>query len=74
MSDGAVAQKRHGAMGDTAMGFHLGPPNAAMAQADAVFVQGFGDDDMLHAVRVEIPPFGQPRDAAKAARFLIRRG
>ncbi len=33
-------------MGDAAVRLDLGPPYTAMAQADAVLVQGLGDDDM----------------------------
>jgi len=37
-----------------------------MTKADAVFVQRLGDDDVLHAVGVEIALFGQIGDAAIA--------
>ena len=74
MADRAVAQKGHGAMGDAAPGFHLGPPDAAMAQADAVLVQRFGDDDVLDPVRVKPALSGQPGYPAEAAGFLIRSG
>ena len=74
VAHGAIAQKRHGAMGDPALGLDLGPPDAAMAEADTVLVERFWDDDVLHAVRVEIPLLGEVGDAAIAARFLVGRG
>src|SRR5690606_8631606 len=51
-----------------------GPPDAAVAQADAVLVQGFGNDDVLDPVRREAALFGQIGHAAEAARFLVRGG
>src|SRR6056297_3077389 len=60
-------------MGDLAMGLDLGPPDAAMAQTDAILAQGFGDDDVIDTVGAEIAALCQIGDPAKAARFLIRR-
>ena len=74
VADGAVAEEGHGAVGDAALRLDLGPPDAAMAKADAVLVQRFGDDDVLDAGRVEAALFGEVGDAAIAAGFLIRRG
>ena len=61
-------------MRDAPLGLDLGPPHAAMTKTDAILVQGFRNDDVLHAFRVEVAFFGQIGDTAKAARFLIRRG
>ena len=72
MAHGAIAQKRHGAVGDLALGFDLGPPAAPVPQTDTVFLQRFGDDHMLHAVRVEMTVLGQIGDTAVAAGFLVR--
>ena len=59
-------------MRDLAESFDLGPPAAAMAKADPILVQRFGDDDMLDAGGIEIALFGQIGDAAIAAGFFIR--
>ena len=45
----------------------LGPPAAAMTKADAVFLQGLGDDDMLHTLGRKEPLLGQIGNAAIAA-------
>ncbi len=73
VANGTVTQKRHGTMGNPPLGFDFRPPDTAMAQTNAIFVQGFGDDHMLHAVGVEIPLFRQIGDTAIAAAFFIRR-
>ena len=39
--DGAVAQKRHRTVRNTAFGFHLAPPHTAVTQTNAVHTQGF---------------------------------
>jgi hypothetical protein len=44
-----------------------------MAQADAVLVQGFGDDDVLDRVRVKPSLTCQTGNPAEAARVFIRR-
>ncbi len=61
-------------MGDAALGLDLGPPDAAMAEADPVLVQRFGDDDVLDAGGVEAALFGEVGDAAIAAGFLVGGG
>jgi hypothetical protein len=66
VSHGAVAQERHGAVRDLAQGLDLGPPAAAVAQADAVLVQGLGDDDVLDARRREPAFAGEVRDARRS--------
>ena len=71
VAHGAVAQKRHRAVGDLAMGLDLGPPDAAMTQADPILVERFGDDHMLHALGAEPALLGQVGDAAEAPRFLV---
>lgn len=72
VADGAVAQERHGAVGDMALGFHLRPPHATVAQADAIDVQRFGDDDVIDSRPREIAFFCQIGDATEAPRFLVR--
>jgi hypothetical protein len=60
-------------MGDPALRLDLGPPDAAMAEADAVLVERLGNDHVLHAGGVEIPLLGEIGDTAVTARFLVRR-
>ena len=67
MANCAVAQKRHGAMGNLAFCFNLCPPTAAVTKADAVFVQRLWDNDVLHAGRGEKALFRQKRHTAIAA-------
>ena len=43
----AVAEERHRAVRDLALGLDLRPPDAAMAEADAVLVERLGDDDVV---------------------------
>ena len=43
-----------------------------MAQTDTILVQGFGDDDMLHARRIEPAAFGQIGHPAETTGFLVR--
>ena len=43
----AVAEERHRAVGDPAEGLELGPPDAAVPEADPVLVQRLGDDDVV---------------------------
>ena len=47
----AVAEERHRAVGDAPEGLELGPPDPAVAEADAVLVQRLGDDDVRHPLR-----------------------
>src|SRR3546814_17348552 len=44
VAHGAVAEERHRAVRNAALGFHLRPPHAALAAADAVDVPGPGED------------------------------
>ncbi|MNS58488.1 hypothetical protein D3C72_914100 [compost metagenome] len=60
-------------MGDAALGLDLGPPDAAVADADPVHVQRLGDDDVIDAGRGEPAALGQIGDAAVTARFLVHR-
>ncbi len=71
--DGAVAEERHRAVRDAPERLDLRPPHAAVPEADAVLVQRFGDDDVLHAAGREPALLRQVRDAAIAARLLVRR-
>ena len=56
-------------MGDAAVGLELGPPDAAVAEADPVLVQGLGDDDVVDAR--EMAGRRQMGDAAVAAGLLV---
>ncbi len=58
-------------MGDAAPGFDLGPPDAAMAEADAVLVERLGDDDVIDARARQDALLGEIGDAAIAAGFLV---
>ncbi len=73
MAHGAVAEKRHRAVGDAPHGFDLGPPDATMAEAYAVLVQRLGDDDVIDAGFGEKSLAGKMGDAAEAAGFLVDR-
>ena len=64
VADGAVAEERHGAVGDAPLGLDLRPPHAAMAEADAVLVERLGDDDVVDA---------RPRHQAPCRRDRRRR-
>ena len=68
VADGAVAEERHRAVRDPAQGLDLGPPHAAMADADPVDVEGLGDDDVVDTGRAEPAALGEPGHAAIAAR------
>uniref|UniRef100_A0A0N4Z2S7 Ketoacyl_synth_N domain-containing protein n=1 Tax=Parastrongyloides trichosuri TaxID=131310 RepID=A0A0N4Z2S7_PARTI len=59
VADGGVAQEGHGAVGDAALGLDLGPPDAAVADADPVHVQRLRDDDVIDAGRREPAALGQ---------------
>ena len=59
-------------MGIAAFGFNFRPPCPAVAKADAIKAERFGNDDVLDACWGEIAFFGEVGDAAKAACFLIR--
>ena len=69
----AIAEERHRAVRDLALGLDLGPPDAAMAEADAVLVERLGDDDVVDPRLREIALLGQVGDAAEAAGFLVDR-
>ena len=60
-------------MRDLALGLDLGPPDAAMAEADAVLVERLGDDDVIDARLREVALPRQVGDAAEAAGFLVDR-
>ena len=65
MADRTIAKKRHRAVCNVAVGFDLCPPDTTVAQADAILVQWFGNDYVLHAVGVEPAVLGQIGHAAK---------
>src|SRR5690606_6412750 len=73
VADGRVAQEGHGAVGDTALGLDLGPPDAAGADADPIHVQRLGDDDVVDLWFGEPAALGQIGDAAVSAGFLVHR-
>ena len=58
VAHGAVAEERHRAVRDAALGLDLGPPDAAMADAHPVDVERLGDDHVVDPRRRE-----QPRSA-----------
>ena len=71
VAHGAVAEERHRAMRDLALGLDLGPPDAAMAEADAILVERLGNDDVVDAGLREVALARQVGDAAEAAGFLV---
>ena len=73
VAHGAVAQEGHGAVGDPALGLDLGPPDAAVADADPVDVERLGDDDVVDPGAGEEAPLGQVGDPGEAAGFLVHR-
>src|SRR5262249_37492199 len=70
-ADRAVAQEGHRAVCDATFGFDLRPPDATMTDADAVDVQGLGDDHVIDARLGEPAAFGEVGHAAEAAGFLV---
>ena len=71
--DGAVTEKRHGAMGHPAQGLDLAPPDAAVTQTDAVHAQRFGNDHVVDAGLCEIAALCQIADTRETARLFIDR-
>ena len=71
VAHGAVAQERHRAVRDAPLGLDLAPPDAAVADADAVDVERLGDDHVVDAGLGEPAALGQPGDAAVAAGLLV---
>src|SRR6185369_4908937 len=51
--------------------FDLGPPHAAMAQADAILIERLGDDDVIDFALGEVALLGQPAHAGPAAGLFI---
>ena len=68
---GAIAEERHRAMRNAPVGFDLGPPHAAMADADAIDIERFGDDDVIDARRGKPAALRQIMHAAVAARLFV---
>ncbi len=68
----AVAEERHRAVRDLALGLDLGPPDAAMAEADAVLVERLGDDDVVDARLREIA-LAAPDRRRRRSRRIPRR-
>ena len=58
-------------MRDPAEGLDLGPPDAAVADADPVDVERLRNDHMVDPRRGEEPLLRQPGDSAIAAGFLV---
>ena len=73
VAHGAIPEKRHGAVGNLAVGFDFGPPAAAMAQTDAILVQRLGDDHVLDALWEKKALFREVGNAAIAAGFFVGR-
>ncbi len=73
VADGAVAEERHRAVGDPAEGLDLGPPDAAMADADPVDIERLGNDHMVDPRLGEEALPREPGDSAIAAGFLVDR-
>jgi len=71
--DRGCSQKGHRAVRDPAAHLDLAPPNAPVAQADAVLVQRFRNDHMVDARLGEVATFRQPGDAGITAAFLVDR-
>jgi hypothetical protein len=71
MAHRAVAEEGHGPMGDAPFRLDLRPPHTAMAKADAVLVERFGDDDVVDARPREQALFRQIGDASETAGFLV---
>jgi hypothetical protein len=73
MTDGTVAEERHRAMRDAPMRLDLGPPHAAVPQANPVLVERFGDNHVLDAFGRKIAALGHPRHATIATGLFVRR-
>src|SRR6202021_3128269 len=71
MAHGAIAEKGHRAVRHPPMGFYLGPPHAAMSDADAVDIERFGDDNVIHARRGKPATLRQIVHSAVSARLFI---
>jgi len=73
MTNRAIAEKGHGAVGDLAEGLDFGPPDAAVTDTDAIDVQAFWDDDVIDPGLRKEALVGEVSNAGKAARLLIDR-
>ena len=76
VAHGAVAEERHRAVGDLALGLDLGPPDAAMAEADAVLVERLGDDHVIDprlGETARAAPDGRRRRSRRTPRRPCRR-
>src|SRR4030088_3566061 len=71
VAHGAIAEKRHGAVCHPSMGFYLGPPHAAMPDADAIDIERLGDDDVIDARRGKPGTFRQIGHSAVSTRPFI---
>src|ERR1700688_2020123 len=71
MAHGAIAEKRHRAVRRPSMGFYLGPPHAAMSDADAIDIERLGDDDVVHARRGKPATLRQIMHSSVSARLFI---
>src|ERR1700730_13668526 len=68
---GAITEEGHRPMRNAAVGFNLGPPHAAMADADAIDVERFRDDDVIDARRGKPAALRQIVHAAVAPRLFV---
>src|SRR5215469_2874584 len=69
--DGTDAEVRHGAVGDAPMRSDFEPVDSAMAEADAVDVGGFGDDDEVGFVFTDPAVAGHVGDSGESSAFFI---
>ena len=69
--DGVDAEIRHAAVRDAALGDHLEPVDAAVADAHAIDAERLGNDDGLGPLARETPVLRQPRDAGEAAALFV---
>jgi hypothetical protein len=71
LAHGAIAEKRHRAMRHPPVSLYLGPPHAAMTDADAINIERFGNDDMIDARRGKPAALRQIMHSAVPARLFI---
>src|SRR5579863_6782037 len=69
----AYAEERHAAVRDAADSGDFEPIDAAMSEADAVDVQGFGDDDEVGAAARDQAVLGEVGHAGESAAFFVDR-
>src|SRR5204863_5984158 len=68
-----VAELRHAAVRGHAARGDLGPIDAAVTDADAIYVERLGDDDVIGAVRGDQALIAELGDAGESAALLVDR-